>query len=260
MEPASSSTLPSKQKWFPLESNPDLMNAYVQKLGFNTDLYQFVDVISTDDWALDMIPQPVVAVIMLYPLTEKQLEYEKNEKAAAAAAAATSNDDTATNASSNGVWFIKQRIGNACGTIGLLHSLLNTPEPLNQFRPDSWLQTFQVSCHEETPVRKAEILEADDTIATMHDAATSSAENATSRGDLNDDIITHFIALVCSNNSGDNILYELDGRKAGPIAHGPTTPATLLQDSTVVIKKFMERDPGEIRFTFLALAPKQESD
>ena len=34
--------------------------------------------------------------------------------------------DSSTN--NNNVWFIKQRIGNACGTIGLLHSLLNVPD------------------------------------------------------------------------------------------------------------------------------------
>jgi ubiquitin carboxyl-terminal hydrolase L3 len=226
------------------------MNGYIQTLGFDTDLYNFVDVISTDDWALEMIPQPVVAVVMLYPLTEKQLEHEKNE---AAAAAAPTGDASTT---SENVWFIKQRIGNACGTIGLLHSLLNTPEPLNQFQPNSWLQTFKLSCESQTPVRRAEILEADDTIATLHDAATASEQNATSRGGLDDDIITHFIALVCVNG----VLYELDGRKAGPIAHGTTSAATLLTDACRVIRDFMTRDPDEIRFTILALAPNQESD
>ena len=105
------------QKWFPLESNPALMNDYVAKLGFNTDLYEFVDVFSAEDWALQMIPQPVAAVIMLYPLTPKQLEHEKKQHQQP-----QSDDD-----SSCSVWFIKQRIGNACGTIGLLHSLLNAP-------------------------------------------------------------------------------------------------------------------------------------
>ena len=241
----SSPSSSSKQKWFPLESNPRLMNDYIDKLGFNTDLLSFVDVFTTEDWALEMIPQPVAAVIMLYPLTAKQLEHEKLE---AAAQVTASND---------GVWFIKQRIGNACGTIGLLHSLLNIQEPLCPFRPDSWLQTFQAACVGQDPVRKAEILEEDGKIAALHDNATSSEENQTGRGDVDDDIITHFIALVCGK---DGILYELDGRKAGPVPHGSTSPETLLQDSCAVIKEFMARDPNEIRFTILALAPKQEND
>ena len=63
-------TMPGK--WFPLESNPQLINKYISKLGFDTSLYEFTDVFSTEDWAMDMIPQPVAAVIMLYPLSEKQ--------------------------------------------------------------------------------------------------------------------------------------------------------------------------------------------
>jgi ubiquitin carboxyl-terminal hydrolase L3 len=232
----------TKQKWFPLESNPSLMNDYVQKLGFNTSLYSFCDVFSTEDWALEMIPQPVAAVLMLYPLTEKQTSMDYD------------GDKLALNVMDK-VWFTKQRIGNACGTIGLLHALLNAPEGLRSFAPGSWMESFQNDCPPPLdPIRKAERLEQDDKIATLHDAATSSEANATNRGNIDDDIITHFIALV----HVDGQLYELDGRKAGPVCHGSTTPMTLLNDSAVVLKQFMERDPGEVRFTILALAPRQE--
>lgn len=221
------------------------MNDYCQKLGFNTDLYEWTDVFSADDWALDMIPQPVAAVIMLYPLTEKQTAHESQEGSSTAAAADSNNNN-------NSVWFTKQRIGNACGTIGVLHSLLNTPEPLDHFRPGSWLESFQASTATGTPVERAERLEGDATIRGLHDAATTSTENQTSRGALDDRLVTHFVALVCRNN----VLYELDGRKEGPVPHGATTQATLLKDACKVVKEFMARDPDEIRFTILALAPK----
>jgi len=246
---SSSSEQPSTkkaQKWFPLESNPVLMNDYIGKLGFHSDLYNFVDVFATEDWALEMIAKPVVAVIFLYPLTEKQLQHESGKTVAPS----TSDNDN------NKIWFIKQRIGNACGTIGLLHALLNTPEPVSQFRPGSWLQQFQASCPASLdPVAKAEILEADDTIASLHDKATSSEQNSTDRGRLEDQLVTHFIAFVRDNN---NTLYELDGRKAGPVPHGTTSATTLLPDAIRVIKEFMARDPTEVRFTILALAPKVE--
>lgn len=45
----------------------------------------------------------------------------------------------------------------------------------------------------------------------------------------------------------DGVLYELDGRKEGPVPHGPTSSATLLQDACAVVKQFMDRDPGELR-------------
>jgi hypothetical protein len=29
-----------KQRWFPLESNPALINGYIEKLGYDTSLYE----------------------------------------------------------------------------------------------------------------------------------------------------------------------------------------------------------------------------
>lgn len=230
-----------KQRWFPLESNPSLINSYITKLGFDTSIYEFVDVFSTEDWALDMIGQPVAAVLMLYPLTDAQTNN-------------TADDVVATAEMNDSVWFIKQRIGNACGTIGLLHALLNAPEGLRAYQPGSWLEGFANDCPIPLdPFSKAERLEDDRTIAQMHDEATSDEANATDRGDIDDSILTHFIALVCVNNN----LYELDGRKDGPIHHGPTTQDSLLRDACVVVRKFMAKDPTEVRFTITALAPKE---
>jgi len=42
------------------------MNEYLAKLGFPTELYKCYDLLSTDDWALEMIPRPVIAVLMLF--------------------------------------------------------------------------------------------------------------------------------------------------------------------------------------------------
>ena len=249
-----SSSSSKKNKWFPLESNPALMNDYIQQLGFDTSLYEFVDVFSFEDWALDMIPQPVAAVLVLYPLTDK-LEHRPQPVAA--------KDDSSVSSDSN-VWFIKQRIGNACGTIGLLHALLNVaPVQLQQYaiRPDSWLAHFAHECPTSMdPVSKAERLEANDTIASLHDAATSNPQfNQTSRGNRDDDIDTHFMALVCVQNA----LYELDGRQAGPIRHASNTnisPDTLLKEACRVVQTRMQQDPTEMRFTILALAPTQRDD
>ncbi len=239
----SSETKTKRKRWFPLESNPALINSYISKLGYDTSLYEFVDVFSTEDWALDMIAQPVAAVLMLYPLTKPQLANTPKEESTEASLEQKDN-----------VWFIKQRIGNACGTIGLLHSLLNLPEPLNcMIQEGSWLEKFKDDCPIPLdPIEKAVILEKNDKIEKLHDDATSDESNATDRGTDKDDILTHFVALVCV----DNRLYELDGRKQGPVDHGPTSQATLLKDAIQVVQKFMARDPTEMRFTMTALAPK----
>ena len=38
------------------------MNSYIQKMGVDTSKLQFCEVLSLDDWALDMVPRPVTAV------------------------------------------------------------------------------------------------------------------------------------------------------------------------------------------------------
>jgi ubiquitin carboxyl-terminal hydrolase L3 len=236
----------SGQRWFPLESNPILMNDYCQKLGFDTTQYEFVDVFSYEDWALDMIAQPVQAVVMLYPLTPKQLQYHDPPEHIQSS---TTNTD---------IWFIKQRIGNACGTIGILHSLLNVSmhQP-NVIGSDTWLSDFKTKTTVTaptqiiSPIERAELLENDTHISKLHDQATSSEHNATSRGTIDDDIITHFVTFIHQND----MIYELDGRKDGPIFHGITSPHTFLQDACGIIQQFMQRDPDDIRFTILALAP-----
>jgi ubiquitin carboxyl-terminal hydrolase L3 len=198
-----------------------------------------VDVFSTEEWALDMIPQPVLAVLLLYPLTDKLTQGE---------------DKSGSNDAKKDVWFMKQRIGNACGTIGLLHVLLNNQNK-ESFQDQSWLQKFSEDCPVTMdPVAKAERLEGDMSIAQFHDEATSSSANATDRGNLDDDVITHFVGLVNVRNT----IYELDGRKEGPVPHGPTSQETFLKDAMEVVQtKFMAKDPTELRFTMTALAPKQ---
>ncbi|RLN71404.1 hypothetical protein BBJ29_005005 [Phytophthora kernoviae] len=62
------------KRWFPLELNPDVMNNYMANMGFPTDQFSFCDVLSTEEWALGMVPSPVVVVIMLSPIKTHILE------------------------------------------------------------------------------------------------------------------------------------------------------------------------------------------
>jgi ubiquitin carboxyl-terminal hydrolase L3 len=48
------------KNWFPLESNPYVMGNYIQSLGVDMTLLKFHDVLSTEEWALEMIPKPVL--------------------------------------------------------------------------------------------------------------------------------------------------------------------------------------------------------
>jgi len=270
------STTKSNQKWFPLESNPALLNTYISNLGFNTSLYKWYDVFSTEEWALSMIPQHAVAVLMLYPLSDAQLKFQaaeekqlkdgdddkdgKKETSSGAEGGdgdATGSGTTSSSTTTPVVWHMKQRIGNACGTIGVLHALGNISPELTEaaIPPQSWLGNFYSSCDKQLDsVGKAELLEGDTEIEKLHDKATESEANQTDRGNLDDHLITHFVALV----KVDGGLYEMDGRKSRAIRHGDTTEETFLADACKVVEKFMKRDPEELRFTIMALAPTQE--
>jgi len=241
-----STSTTKKKRWFPLESNPAALNHYMAKLGFNTSLYSFVDVYSTDEEYLSFLPAGCIGIIMLYPLTDK-LDIKEDDK--------TTNT---AEVSKDKVWFTKQRIGNACGTIGILHTLANLSQQLTEITitPSSWLHEFYTNTpNSMSPITKAEILESNDEIETLHDESTSNTRlNQTSRGNINDKVITHFVSIV---NVEDKI-YELDGRKKGPVLHGDTSEGRFLFDGMKVVKKFMDRDPSEIRFTILALVPTQD--
>jgi ubiquitin carboxyl-terminal hydrolase L3 len=105
--------------WFPLESNPEIMTDYMEKLGLNTDVYSFHDVFSTEDWALEMIPRPVLSVLLLFPISPQ------SENHAEAEANSIIRDGQKVSSS---VHFMKQTISNACGTIALLHCISNAHE------------------------------------------------------------------------------------------------------------------------------------
>jgi ubiquitin carboxyl-terminal hydrolase L3 len=102
-------------QWLPLESNPDVMNNYIEKLGVPT-AWSFTDVWGLDADALSFVPRPVLAVLVLFPLTA---EYEKFRLEEEARITAEGQKVTSS------LCFIRQTIGNSCGTIGLLHALAN---------------------------------------------------------------------------------------------------------------------------------------
>jgi ubiquitin carboxyl-terminal hydrolase L3 len=75
-----------------------------------------VDILSTDEWALDMVPRPVLGVLMVFPIKEASEAHRAEEKAR------VENDGQTL---SPAVWYTKQFVGNACGTVGLLHVIAN---------------------------------------------------------------------------------------------------------------------------------------
>ena len=89
----------------------------MKKLGAQTSL-EFVDVFGVDEALLAMVPQPVRAVLLLFPLSKVAEEHRKQEQE-------TIDNSESTQTVSENVWFTKQTVPNACGTVGLLHAVFN---------------------------------------------------------------------------------------------------------------------------------------
>jgi ubiquitin carboxyl-terminal hydrolase L3 len=102
--------------WVPLESNPEMLNEFARKIGLSGD-HAFRDCFGLEDDLLCMIPQPCHAVIFLFPCTKM---YEAQGERTPASAEA-----------SQSAYFMKQFVSNACGSIAVIHCLINNRQQLS---------------------------------------------------------------------------------------------------------------------------------
>ncbi|BBN01284.1 ubiquitin carboxyl-terminal hydrolase L3 [Marchantia polymorpha subsp. ruderalis] len=230
----------AKKRWLPLEANPDVMNQFVQGLGFPEDA-AFHDVYGFDDELLAMVPSPVLAVLLLFPITEESEAARKAEQ--------ESNTKEASKVSDK-VYFMKQTVGNACGTIGLLHAIGNNLSQI-ELVEDSFLKKFFKSTSNMTPDERAEFLETDTELEGAHSAAATAGDTAPP--DINVSVDLHFVCFVCVHGG----LYELDGRKSQPVYHGVSFKDTILKDAVKVIQEFTARNPQSHNFNVIALSKEK---
>ena len=207
--------------------------------------FQFHDVYGTDESLLSMVPEPVLAVLLLYPITAASEAFNESSEPARAASVARHSQQLSS------LFYMKQTVGNACGTIGVIHALANCPSITSTLDPHKWLSTFLTSARPLQPDAIAALLEQDDAIEEGHQALASEARSDVHHAS-NDNL--HFVALV----EWGGLLVELDGRKGGPVVHGEVGEQGLLRAAIKVVQEFMSRDPGDIRFNITALAQSTE--
>lgn len=225
------------KQWLPLESNPDLMNKYCTKLGAQMGPYEFTDVLGVDEGLLAMVPRPVLAVLLLFPISEASERHRAEEA-------------KQRQAVSDKVYFVEQTVGNACGTIGLIHTLANVADKIS-FEKGKFFADFLDKTAKLSPSERAKVLQESPALEQSHQEIAQDPEAKSHVEDPNN-VNLHFNCFVCI----DGVLYELDGRKTGPVNHGACDPAEVLERAVAVIKQFMQRDPKELRFSMVALAPK----
>ncbi|KAF8822376.1 ubiquitin carboxyl-terminal hydrolase UCHL3 [Cardiosporidium cionae] len=228
------------KRWLPLESNPDVISNYVVSLG-GPKCLDFVDVYSCEQWALDLVPLPVYAILFLFPCTavlerERDLESQRIKV-----------DGQYV---SPKVWYTNQTIGNACGTIGILHAVANIKDKVPCVKGGYFDRFFNL-VESLDPSQRAQVLENDEELEASH--ATFERQGQSRSPDRDEEIFLHFITFI----EKDGSIYELDGRKAYPVNHGKTTDATFLKDTTTVIqKKFISHEPTDVHFSIIAICAK----
>lgn len=224
---------PSAKRWLPLEANPDVMNQFLWGLGLPEDEAECYDVYGLDEELLEMVPRPVLAVLFLYPITP-QSEEERILQ------------DSVKKEHNDRVYFMKQTVGNACGTIGLLHAVGNVTSEIKLLE-GSFLDRFYKSTAAMDPLERAAFLEKDREMEVAHSVAATAGETEAS-----DNVDTHFICFACV----DGQLYELDGRKSAPISHSPSSRSSLLQDAAKAIQGMIQKNPDSMNFNVIAISKK----
>jgi len=231
-----------KPRWMPLEGNPEVLNKYIKNLGVKSSDFEFVEVIGFDEELLAFVPQPVCAVLVIFPITKEHEEHRLKEQQVTA----QSPPDY-----SQAIYFLKQTVGNACGSIAVIHALANNLEKfqLDQHKP---LAQFLETTKLMTPEQRAEHLQHALDMATANDTIAEEGESRVV--DREERVNLHFVTFINVNND----LYELDGRQAHPIKHSlkeNTDQSTdLLRQTKEIVMKLIASVGGDIRFSMMALA------
>ncbi|KAJ2634998.1 hypothetical protein GGF40_003862 [Coemansia sp. RSA 1286] len=200
----------------------------------------FSDVWGLDEELLGMVAQPVRALVFLFPMTDKYVQQRKQYFEGI-----NNNNKVSPN-----VWYMRQTIGNACGTMAIFHALGNNQKDI---KIDGELAKFFERVKDMTPDERAAELETTRAMAEAHKEGAVDGQTAVPEADAN--VLHHYVAFV--NVDGD--LYELDGTLGTPVNLGPSTD--LLKDAAREIKKRIEFFEGDsLEFTVLSLGPNPGTD
>lgn len=201
-----------------MESNPEVMNSFFRRVGVKPHI-NVVDVLGFDDELLHMIEGKVEGLLLCYPIKD-------------------GTDNTVDEEAKDKLYFMRQTIRNACATMALIHLLANQCSD-DDFEPNSSMKEFIKDSKQLEPEVKANKFESCETIATAHEKA--SVEGQTEAPAASESVEYHFISIIHNNNT----IFEMDGRKHGPINHGPTSQDSFLRDAVNVVKKFLSNtDPA----------------
>jgi ubiquitin carboxyl-terminal hydrolase L3 len=238
----------AKKMFTVLENNPEVMNHLARVLGLDDSL-SFYDIYSlTDPDLLAFIPRPVYALLVIIPLTPTWHATREAEDKDKAEYAGKGEDEPV-------IWF-KQTIGNACGSIGLVHCLLNS-EASKHIQPNSILDNIRKDALPKSIWERAKVLEDSEEYEKAHADAAKLGDTTAPIQVGEDHTGQHFVAFVKAKNGH---LWELEGGRMGPLDRGVLkddedllSPAALEKGIGRMMEVESEKG-GDLRFSAIALA------
>ncbi|KAL9618582.1 MAG: hypothetical protein Q9160_006693 [Pyrenula sp. 1 TL-2023] len=240
----------SPKAFVPLENNPEVMTSLIHQLGLPPSL-AFHDVYSlTDPSLLSFVPRPALALLLVFPITSTYEKFRQSEDS-------SRSEYSGSGSSEEIVWF-KQTIRNACGLIGLLHAVCNGPAR-GMIAEGSSLERLLKQAIPLKPVERAELLYKSQALEAAHQGAAAKGDSAAPSA--NDAVDLHFVCFVKGEGGR---LWELDGRRKGPLDRGHLgndegDDVLSEKGMELGVKAFLKREEeaggGELRFSCVALGP-----
>lgn len=235
----------------PLENNPEVMSTLLYKLGMSPQL-AFHDIYSIDEPdLLAFVPRPAHALLFVFPVNETYEKFRLEEDEDKPEYSGSGPDEAV-------VWY-KQTIRNACGLMGLLHGVSNG-EARKHVDPASELGRFQREAIPLNPINRANLLYNSQGIESAMLEAGSKGDSVAPAAE--DEVELHYVCFV---KSDDNHLWEMDGRRKGPLNRGQLSPSDdMLSEQALEsgVRNFLNREReaggGDLRFSLIALAPSFE--
>lgn len=227
------------------------MTRLAHELGLSQTL-QFHEVYSlTEPQLLEFLPRPAHALLLVFPVTATYEKFRTEEDA-------SRSDYSASGADEPVVWF-KQTIRNACGLIGLLHAITNG-EAREQIVAGSDLEKLLREALTLDPVKRAELLYQSKSLEAAHSTAAATGDSQAPDANVNIDL--HFVAFI---KDKENNLWELDGRRKGPLNRGKLgadEDVLSEQGQQLGVQSFLRREEeaggGELRFSVIMLGPSMD--
>ncbi|KAH8747947.1 hypothetical protein F5883DRAFT_583209 [Diaporthe sp. PMI_573] len=198
----------------------------------------------------DLLPHPALALILVFPTTDRYEEERAREDA-------TRSDSEGGRDKDDIMWFM-QTINNACGLYSILHALSNGPAR-DLVGHGSFFAKLVDQCSSLLPHQRSSYLENSVELERVYRQVAVQGNSKVPES-AEDEVDYHFVCFVQSHRSGH--LYELDGDRKGPIDRGLVLEPEedmLASGGLSVVREYIEREQGNCTFGLMALVNTAQS-